>query len=85
MRSDLDSKTDHPLWRRGASGVYDIVYNLRVLTLSEAAAQLGIQAATLRRQIHRKKLRARKRRLGGYEVWVVSEAEVERYARENKK
>ena len=70
---------------QSGSGVYDIVYNLGVLTLSEAAAQLGIQAATLRRQIHRKKLRARKRRLGGYEVWVVSEAEVERYARENKK
>lgn len=65
--------------------VYGIVYNSSVLTLSQAAVKLGIQAATLRRQIHRKKLRARKRRLGAYEVWVVSESEVERYARENKK
>lgn len=56
-----------------------------MLTLSEAAARLGIQAATLRRQIHRKKLKARKRQLGGYAVWVVSDKEVERYARENKK
>jgi len=56
-----------------------------VLTLAEAAVRLGVQAATLRRQIHRGKLRARKRRLGGYEVWVVSLAEIERYARENKK
>ena len=56
-----------------------------VLTLSEAATKLGIQAATLRRQIHRKKLRARKRQLGGYEVWVVTESELARYAKENKK
>ena len=56
-----------------------------MLTLGEAAARVGIQAATLRRQIHRKKLRARKRRLGGYEVWMVTEAELERYARENKR
>ena len=68
-----------------AAIVYDTVYNCWVLTLSEAAARLGIQPATLRRQIHRKKLRAYKRRLGGYEVWVVKEAEVERYARENQK
>ena len=65
--------------------VYAVGYNLPMLTLSEAAARLGIQAATLRRQIHRKKLKARKRRLGGYEVWVVSEPELERYARENKR
>ena len=56
-----------------------------MLTLSEAAARLGVQAATLRRQVHRKKLRARKRRLGGYEVWVITELELERYAMENKK
>ena len=61
------------------------MYTKPVLTLVEAAGRLGIQAATLRRQVHRKKLRARKRRLGGYAVWVVSEAEIERYARENKK
>ena len=65
--------------------IYAFVYNVRVLTLSQAAARLGIQAATLRRQVHRKKLKARKRRLGGYEVWVVSEPELERYARENKR
>lgn len=65
--------------------VYAFGYNGSVLTLAEAADRLGVHADTLRRQVHRGKLRAKKRRLGGYEVWVVTEAEVERYQRENQK
>ena len=65
--------------------VYDLGYNIAVITLAEAARRMGLHPDTLRRQIHRKKLKARKRQLGGYAVWVVSEAELERYARENKK
>lgn len=51
-----------------------------VLTLAEAAAELGLSAETLRWQIHRGKLKARK--VGP--VWTVSEREVKRYARENR-
>jgi len=50
------------------------------LTLTEAAAQLGLAASTLRWQIHNGKLRARK--VGP--LWVVSEREVERYRKENQ-
>lgn len=45
------------------------------MTLSQAAKRLGVQAGTLRVQIHNKKLRARK--IGP--IWTVSEREVERY------
>jgi excisionase family DNA binding protein len=51
-----------------------------VLTLEEAAARLGLAASTLRWQIHKGKLKARK--LGP--LWVVSEREVERYRRDSK-
>lgn len=46
-----------------------------MLTLTEAAARLGLAASTLRIQIGRGKLRAR---LVG-KTWTVSEREVERY------
>ena len=49
------------------------------LTLAQAAALLGVSAATLRQQVHNGRLRAR---LYG-KTWVVSEAEVERYRRES--
>jgi excisionase family DNA binding protein len=50
-----------------------------MLTLAEAAASLGIEHDTLRRQIRLGKLKARK--VGP--IWTVSEREVERYRREN--
>lgn len=52
-----------------------------MLTLAEAAARLGLERDTLRRQVRRGKLRARK--VGP--IWTVSEREVERYARENRR
>ena len=51
-----------------------------MLTLTEAAAQLGLAASTLRVQIRNGKLKARK--VG--RDWTVSEREVERYRRENR-
>ena len=51
------------------------------MTLTEAAAILGIQAATLRQQIAKGKLRARK--LG--RDWHLTPAEVERYRVEHRK
>jgi excisionase family DNA binding protein len=51
-----------------------------MLTLQEAAAQLGVAASTLRWQIRNGKLKARKI---GY-MWIVSEREVERYRQEHK-
>jgi len=50
-----------------------------VLTLAEAAALLGIEPGTLRRQIHLGKLRGRK--VGP--IWTISERELERYRRES--
>ncbi len=50
-----------------------------MLTLAEAAARLGVEHDTLRRQIRLGKLKARK--VGP--IWTVSEREVERYRREN--
>lgn len=52
-----------------------------MLTLTEAAARLGLAATTLRVQIRNGKLKARK--VG--RDWTVSEREVERYARENRR
>ena len=51
-----------------------------MLTLTEAAARLGLAASTLRVQIHRGKLKGR---LVG-KTWTVSEREVERYRAESK-
>ncbi len=45
------------------------------MTLKEAAAQLGVQPATLRQQIANKRLKATKR---GRD-WYVSAAETDRY------
>ena len=53
----------------------------QMLTLAEAAQSLGVEHGTLRRQIRLGKLRARK--IGP--LWVVSEREVERYRKENKR
>ncbi len=51
------------------------------MTLLEAAALLGVTAATLRQQISNGKLRATKR---GRDWWVTSR-EVARYQRENRR
>ena len=51
------------------------------MTLTEAAARLGVTAATLRQQIANGRLRAKK--IG--RDWTVSEREIERYARENRR
>ena len=45
------------------------------ITLAEAAARLGVSAATLRQQVHNGSLRATK--YG--KTWVVTDGEVERY------
>ena len=52
-----------------------------MLTLTEAAARLGVTAATLRQQVANGRLRARK--MG--RDWTVSEREVERYRRESQR
>lgn len=51
------------------------------MTLTEAAAILGVTAATLRQQIANGKLKARK--VG--RDWSVSKREVERYAKESRR
>lgn len=50
-----------------------------MLTLTEAAARLGVAASTLRHQIAKGKMRGR---LVG-KTWTVSEREVERYRAES--
>ncbi|MBA2718812.1 MAG: helix-turn-helix domain-containing protein [Chloroflexi bacterium] len=54
---------------------------MALLTLVQAAEQLGVAPATLRAQIHRGKLRAQK--LG--RDWLVDKAEVERYRTDSLK
>ena len=49
---------------------------IALVTLTEAAAELGLATATLRHQIANKRLEAEK--IG--RDWTVSEAEVRRYA-----
>ncbi len=51
------------------------------MTLTEAAALLGVTAATLRQQIANGKLRAKK--VG--RDWSVSRREVDRYERESRR
>ena len=51
------------------------------MTLTEAARSLGLSPETLRWQVRNRKLKARK--LGN--LWTVTEAEVERYRRENRR
>lgn len=51
------------------------------MTLSEAAALLGVHPDVLRRQVHRGKLRAKK--VG--RDWHVTPREVERYRKESKR
>jgi excisionase family DNA binding protein len=51
------------------------------MTLVEAAALLGVTAATLRQQIARGRLRAKKQ---GRD-WFVTPREVERYRRESRR
>jgi len=50
------------------------------MTLTEAAARLGLRPSTLRVQIHKKKLRSTKH---GRDHWIT-EGEVERYRREHQ-
>ena len=50
-------------------------------TLAEASAILGVHPDTLRRQVRLGKLRAAKHG----PIWWVTKAEVERYARENRR
>jgi excisionase family DNA binding protein len=50
-----------------------------MMTLSQAAAALGVSAATLRQQVAAGRLRATK--IGP--LWVVAETEVERYRRDS--
>ena len=50
-----------------------------MLTLTEAAARLGVAASTLRHQIRKGKLRGR---LVG-KTWTISEREADRYASES--
>ena len=50
-----------------------------MMTLAEAAAALGVTAATLRQQVAAGRLAARK--VGP--LWVVAEREVERYRRDS--
>lgn len=53
------------------------------LLLSEAAGRLGIDPSTLRRQIKNGAVRRdQTRRIGRF--WLVSPAEVERYARDHR-
>jgi excisionase family DNA binding protein len=52
-----------------------------MLTLAEAAKRLGLSPDTLRWQIRNRKLRAKK--IGP--IWIVSEREIARYERENKR
>ena len=52
-----------------------------MLTLSEAAALLGVESGTLRRQVRLGKLKATK--LGP--IWTVEQAEVDRYRAENRR
>lgn len=52
-----------------------------MMTLADAAAHLGMSPDTLRWQIRNGKLRAKK--IGP--IWVVTEREVERYRRENRR
>ena len=51
------------------------------MTLNEAAERLGITPDTLRQQIAKGRLRARK--IGP--IWTVTEREVERYRRESRR
>lgn len=51
------------------------------MTLTEAAARLGLSPRTLKAQIHNGKLRARK--VG--RDWHVTPGEVERYRREHRR
>ena len=53
------------------------------MTIPEAARILDLAPSTLRRQIANGKFAAR--RMGKTGPWFVTEAEVERYARENRR
>ena len=52
-----------------------------ILTLTEAAALLGVESGTLRRQVRLGKLKATK--LGP--IWTVEQAEVDRYRAESRR
>lgn len=54
---------------------------VHLLTLAEAAADLGLAASTLRWQVHNGKLRAQ---LVG-KTWVITPRELERYRREHQR
>lgn len=52
----------------------------KLMSLTEAATELGIAGGTLRRQVRLGRLAATK--VGS--MWVVTDAEVERYRRESR-
>lgn len=54
------------------------------MTLAELAAYLGLKSVTgLRAQIHRGVLNATRVGTGRHAIWLVADAEAERYAREH--
>lgn len=52
---------------------------MQLKTLAQAGAELGLAPDTLRRQVHKGKIRAT---LAG-KTWLVSDAEIARYRRES--
>ena len=51
-----------------------------LLTVAEAAEELGVAAETVRRYIREKKLRAEKKKVRGLQkVWVISQEEIQRF------
>lgn len=64
-----------------AATVYDRGMADKMLTLAEAAAELGLSSSTLRWQIANGKLKGVK--YG--KTWVISRRELDRYGRENRR
>jgi hypothetical protein len=53
------------------------------MTLTELADKIGVKAGTLRRQVLLGVLKASKVGTGAHAVWLVSDEEAERYARDH--
>lgn len=74
-RAFRDRYDVEPVWDLYSDGPQDG----KAISLGDAARSLGVDAATLRNQIHN-------RSLAGYKIgrnWVISGTELERYRREN--